>query len=115
MFLHKSEMRLAVLLLPLVAAKPLFTYENIERLDVQWAFDAAEDVVNYFEDDKTQQSIWQQIKDDEKYSKLVKILKVGLSETGLGVMMRDLRLGGCARWRQIWARSRNATRRLTLV
>lgn len=46
---------------------------------LKWASDAVETAEHVLGDDKTQLTIWQQIKDDDKYKTLVKILNVSMS------------------------------------
>lgn len=42
----------------------------------RWASEAVDTVENMLDGDDTQLTIWQKIKDDEKYTRLVKILNV---------------------------------------
>jgi hypothetical protein len=69
--------------LPVVAATPLWSGFNPSN----WAFESAEAVLR--EDNEA--TIWQQLQDDDKYSKLVKILKVS-DHAGVKDIWHGLRL-----------------------
>lgn len=68
-------MRLDILVLPLLAsvsvARPLLSLGAL----TEWAFNSAQSLSSDV-DDRSEQTIWEQLQADEHYTRLVKLLKV---------------------------------------
>jgi hypothetical protein len=70
-------MRLAATVLTLAPVFHAFVLPGEWGSVGRWAAEAVGGVEEVLGGDETQKTIWQQIKDDDKYTKLVKILEVG--------------------------------------